>query len=386
MYHLDQSGNRVISYRTSNPSKRNLFLASENCPGDAGLVLSTDAKPRLKWTTELHERFVEAVNQLGGPEKATPKTVMRVMEVPGLTLYHLKSHLQKYRLSKNLHVMSNGCGAMRNVIGHSVAPDKTSEGETIVNNMNVGSHSNTVVKINEALQMQIEVQKRLNEQLEVQQHLQVRMEAQGKYLQSVLEKAEITLENQNLCPVGSEAAKVQISELASNMKEIPDPHNLKVNPIQFADCSINSCLTTSEGSKMDRAMHCTNMILRAYHGNLSQSKAQTEKNSRLEQIQSTSYRELKGQERDPGILSMSITNQKDKDEGNNISKALHMRREKEDDYLEEPGRGRAPFQQKSSEKFSDHGIGTQLDLNVQDANNHAAPDYREFDLNCSSWS
>ena len=35
---------------------------------DMNLVLSTDAKPRLKWTPELHQRFVDAVNQLGGPE------------------------------------------------------------------------------------------------------------------------------------------------------------------------------------------------------------------------------------------------------------------------------------------------------------------------------
>jgi len=34
----------------------------------AGLVLTTDPKPRLRWTVELHERFVDAVTQLGGPD------------------------------------------------------------------------------------------------------------------------------------------------------------------------------------------------------------------------------------------------------------------------------------------------------------------------------
>lgn len=29
-------------------------------------VLSTDAKPRLKWTPELHQRFIDAIDQLGG--------------------------------------------------------------------------------------------------------------------------------------------------------------------------------------------------------------------------------------------------------------------------------------------------------------------------------
>ncbi|XP_039065220.1 myb-related protein 2-like [Hibiscus syriacus] len=61
---------------------------------DMNLVLSTDAKPRLKWTPELHQRFVDAVNQLGEPDKATPKNLMRVIGISGLTLYHLKSHLQ----------------------------------------------------------------------------------------------------------------------------------------------------------------------------------------------------------------------------------------------------------------------------------------------------
>ncbi|KAJ0689451.1 putative transcription factor MYB-HB-like family [Helianthus annuus] len=32
--------------------------------------------------------------------EATPKMIMRTMGVKGLTLYHLKSHLQKYRMGK----------------------------------------------------------------------------------------------------------------------------------------------------------------------------------------------------------------------------------------------------------------------------------------------
>lgn len=43
-------------------------LDGTNLPGDACLVLTTDPKPRLRWTTELHERFVDAVTQLGGPD------------------------------------------------------------------------------------------------------------------------------------------------------------------------------------------------------------------------------------------------------------------------------------------------------------------------------
>jgi len=57
-------------------------------------------KARLRWTPELHDRFLAAVERLGGEERATPKTIMQLMDVEGLTIFHVKSHLQKYRLSK----------------------------------------------------------------------------------------------------------------------------------------------------------------------------------------------------------------------------------------------------------------------------------------------
>ncbi|KAE8706757.1 Preprotein translocase Sec [Hibiscus syriacus] len=54
--------------------------------------------PRLKWTPQLHRHFVQAVDLLGGRYKATPKRILQMMTtVNGLSISHIKSHLQMYR-------------------------------------------------------------------------------------------------------------------------------------------------------------------------------------------------------------------------------------------------------------------------------------------------
>ncbi|KAF5475638.1 hypothetical protein F2P56_007427 [Juglans regia] len=134
-------------------------------------------KQRLRWTSDLHDRFVDAISQLGGPDRATPKGVLRVMGVPGLTIYHVKSHLQKYRLAKYLPESPGD--------GKGFNDEKKSSGDSLS-----ATDSSPGMQINEALRMQMEVQKRLHEQLEVQRQLQMRIEAQGKYLQKIIEEQQ----------------------------------------------------------------------------------------------------------------------------------------------------------------------------------------------------
>uniref|UniRef100_A0A2C9VEB2 HTH myb-type domain-containing protein n=1 Tax=Manihot esculenta TaxID=3983 RepID=A0A2C9VEB2_MANES len=126
---------------------------------------SLASKQRLRWTHELHERFVDAVAQLGGPDRATPKGVLRVMGVQGLTIYHVKSHLQKYRLAKYLPDSSSD----------GKKADKKETGDMLSN-----LDGSSGMQITEALRLQMEVQRQL----------QLRIEAQGKYLKKIIEEQQ----------------------------------------------------------------------------------------------------------------------------------------------------------------------------------------------------
>nr|KYP36456.1 Two-component response regulator ARR12 [Cajanus cajan] len=56
---------------------------------------STQKKPRVVWSVELHRKFVSAVNQLG-IEKAVPKKILDLMNVEKLTRENVASHLQAF--------------------------------------------------------------------------------------------------------------------------------------------------------------------------------------------------------------------------------------------------------------------------------------------------
>uniref|UniRef100_A0A1J3GXV1 Putative transcription factor KAN3 n=1 Tax=Noccaea caerulescens TaxID=107243 RepID=A0A1J3GXV1_NOCCA len=66
--------------------------------------------PRMRWTTTLHAHFVHAVQLLGGHERATPKSVLELMDVQDLTLAHVKSHLQMYRTIKSTEKTTTSSG------------------------------------------------------------------------------------------------------------------------------------------------------------------------------------------------------------------------------------------------------------------------------------
>ncbi|XP_016441666.1 myb family transcription factor PHL11-like [Nicotiana tabacum] len=187
------------------------------------VVMTRDPKPRLRWTADLHQHFVDAVTKLGGPDKATPKSVLRLMGVKGLTLYHLKSHLQKYRLGQQ--------AKRQNIAEQNKENSGDSSGQFNLHSSGPSTSSLSMnymqgdVPIAEAVVSQIEVQKRLQDQLEVQQKLQMRIEAQGKYLQAILSKAQKSIPVNMNSPSATRAQLTDFDLPLSNLMDYANREN-----------------------------------------------------------------------------------------------------------------------------------------------------------------
>lgn len=213
-----------------------------------------EARARLRWTRQLHGRFVLAVAQLGGADKATPKSVMRAMAVSGLTLYHLKSHLQRYRLAVSQGTASpvgegdNGGGAN----------ERSSSSESQLDEYDDGSvadlHGDSSGSMAARVQREAKRKRHEQMQIEVQRHLQLRIEAQGRYMQSVLRRAQEALADHILgSPAGAEA---ELSELASAVETgtgclSSTTSCCSTSPSPMRHRSADSCVTSSSSSSSE---------------------------------------------------------------------------------------------------------------------------------------
>ncbi|CAL5026495.1 unnamed protein product [Urochloa decumbens] len=134
-------------------------------------------KVRRRWTTEMHDRFIDAVNQLGGCENAKPKAIVDIMNIEGLTREQVKSHLQKYKLAQIRHHSSE-------VAGTSVEMMMSNE----------ALPSDVQRRIQEfALQVQIEFQKKLHEMVERTRHdlLEIHRSILENHVMSIHELEEL---------------------------------------------------------------------------------------------------------------------------------------------------------------------------------------------------
>lgn len=234
--------------------------------------------------------------------------------------------------------------------------------------------------------------------------MQLRIEAQGKYLQGVLEKAQETLERQNLGAAGLEAAKVQLSELASKvsnqciesafseLKELQVLWPQQTQVTKTTDCSMDSCLTTCEGSQRDQETHNKGLSLRAFNGTpflISKEGAQEPmllmSDPKLcdhlqEKTVFLSPSNDDAEKRNSSLVSMNVGLEGEESFGRPplFKEESWMRRERSE-------KGLSPVKLNREKISQDYRLSTKLDLNAHDEND-ASSHCHQFDLNGFSWN
>eukprot|EP00316_Scyphosphaera_apsteinii_P023282 CAMPEP_0119300156 /NCGR_PEP_ID=MMETSP1333-20130426/2148_1 /TAXON_ID=418940 /ORGANISM="Scyphosphaera apsteinii, Strain RCC1455" /LENGTH=570 /DNA_ID=CAMNT_0007301833 /DNA_START=52 /DNA_END=1764 /DNA_ORIENTATION=- len=175
-------------------------------------------KRRFVWTSDLHSRFEAACNQLG-LDNAKPKSILKLMNVEGLTKANIKSHLQKYRCMVQKRAaadamgQSTASGSEMASMGIDIQAEASDEGSCVTSTAGPGLlqplsppstsamvHSNsmdssapplldstlitqgeTSLQRNlevqeETLLVQMDLQEQLSKQLQIQKRLQADME------------------------------------------------------------------------------------------------------------------------------------------------------------------------------------------------------------------
>ncbi|KAI3717633.1 hypothetical protein L1987_69374 [Smallanthus sonchifolius] len=112
----------TITVTIGTDTSKSLPLSNECCPDHTNNMKQNEGsnhhssrptkssrrKIKVDWTSELHKKFVQAVEQLG-VDQAIPSRILELMNVEGLTRHNVSSHLQKYRLRRR-HILPKESG------------------------------------------------------------------------------------------------------------------------------------------------------------------------------------------------------------------------------------------------------------------------------------
>ncbi|KAL6651031.1 hypothetical protein ACP70R_009956 [Stipagrostis hirtigluma subsp. patula] len=138
----------MVHQSISVPSNSQLLYTSIYPPATTNVHSPKRTKTRMRWTVEMHDRFIDAINQLGGSENAKPKAILDRMKVEGLTREQVKSHLQKYKSAQVKHHPSEGTSV-----------ETTTSSEPVPSDVQISIQAF-------ALQVQMEFQKKLHDMVE----------------------------------------------------------------------------------------------------------------------------------------------------------------------------------------------------------------------------